>query len=331
MLGIVFAVSANFVFAVSNVFFRKTEHDTSPSMINLFRTSVGVLSFILIAFFTNSISIVFLIPLDLIGLLILSSLLGQVMGDTSYFFSQKYIGPTKALTISLTYPFFTILIDIFFLNASFNAFILLSAVIISVGVGLIAYSKEKKAERRPKSPNQTEQPHISSRKDTALGIIFAFLASISWAIGITITDLSMSKINDLFETERLTSVVGSLIRFPIAAIVLLVINYSLYGLIKRKNQGKIELRIHLTYQIRGRSIHSWLWLIAGALIGTSLGAYLFTEAAYLAGAVTMAILVSTGPLFTLILNLIINKERITILGFIGVLTTLLGIIIISLF
>ena len=107
MPGIVLALSANFVFAVSNVFFKRTESETSPTMINLFRTSVGLVTFFIVALITQIFDILIQLPLSLIGMLILSSVLGQVIGDTAYFFSQQYLGPAKALAVSLTYPFFT--------------------------------------------------------------------------------------------------------------------------------------------------------------------------------------------------------------------------------
>jgi len=326
-LGIAFAISANFVFALSNVFFRKTEKDTSPTMINLFRTSIGVLSFFLIALFSGILPIVFTLPLDLVGLLMLSSIFGQVVGDSAYFYSQFYLGPTKALTISLTYPFFTILIDIFYLHVPFNPFILLSATIIGIGILLVSCSKRKSVEIITESYHQEKINR--PKKGILLGILFAFIASLSWAIGITLTDISMTQINEIFSTERLTSIVGSLVRLPIAAFVLVIINYTLYGLLKKKNSNKLDMNDHLTYLIRGRSLTSWLWLFAGALIGTTLGLYLFTEAAYLAGAVPMAILITTGPIFTLVFDWIVNKEKISFLGLVGIVITLCGIIFIT--
>ena len=324
MLGIVFAISANFVFAVSNVFFKRTEKDTSPTMINLFRTSVGVVTFLIIALITGAIEYVFQLPLDLVALLLLSSLLGQVMGDTAYFFSQQYLGPAKALAVSLTYPFFTILIDVLFLQGKFNWWVLLVACVICGGVLLISYSQTKKYE----GETSIKLP----KKGTLFGILFAFIASISWAIGITFTDLSMTQIDILFHTGRLTSIVGTLVRFPMAMILLFGINFSIYGVLKRKERGFDLTQPHVssTYQIKGRSKSSWWWLVVGALIGTSLGVYLFTEAAYLAGAVTMALMTTMGPFFSILLDWIVNKEKISLMGFLGILLILGGVIIIVL-
>jgi len=66
----------------------------------------------------------------------------------------------------------------------------------------------------------------------------------------------------------------------------------------------------------------------GAIIGTSIGAYAYTEAARVAGATIMALIASASPLFSLPLTYFINKEKITKFGFVGVILTILGVIVI---
>ena len=77
-----------------------------------------------------------------------------------------------------------------------------------------------------------------------------------------------------------------------------------------------------------RSGKTWALLIVGAIIGTSIGAYFYTEAARVAGATVMALIASASPLFSLPLTYFINKEKITKFGFVGVILTIFGVIII---
>ena len=77
-----------------------------------------------------------------------------------------------------------------------------------------------------------------------------------------------------------------------------------------------------------RSGKTWALLIMGAIIGTSIGAYVYTEAARVAGATIMALIASAAPLFSLPLTYFINKEKITKFGFVGVILTILGVIVI---
>ncbi|MHA2122012.1 MAG: EamA family transporter, partial [Promethearchaeota archaeon] len=77
MLGEIIAILAVLTFAGSNVIFRKTEHEASPIFINLFRTGVGTITFFLIALIIGKFNLIFIIPWDLWGILILSFIFGQ--------------------------------------------------------------------------------------------------------------------------------------------------------------------------------------------------------------------------------------------------------------
>ena len=120
MLGEVIAILAVLTFVVSNVIFRKTEHEASPTFINFFRTAVGTLTFILITIFLNQLNLIFIIPWELLMLLIFSFVFGQVIGDTAYFTAQKKLGTTIALAISMTFPLFTFILSLIFLSRPFK-------------------------------------------------------------------------------------------------------------------------------------------------------------------------------------------------------------------
>jgi drug/metabolite transporter (DMT)-like permease len=78
------------------------------------------------------------------------------------------------------------------------------------------------------------------------------------------------------------------------------------------------------------SVRSWIYLLIASLIGTSLGAYLYTESVHLAGANVVSLIATASPLFALPLTYAVNKETISKYGFIGVVLTILGVIIILL-
>ena len=130
MAGELTAIIAVLTFVVSNVIFRKTEHDTSPVYINFFRTVIGTLTFIIIALILNVFVKAFLIPWEIWILLIISFVFGQVIADTAYFKAQKELGTTIALSISMTFPLFTFILSIAFLNQHFDAIVILSIILI---------------------------------------------------------------------------------------------------------------------------------------------------------------------------------------------------------
>ena len=80
--------------------------------------------------------------------------------------------------------------------------------------------------------------------------------------------------------------------------------------------------------IQKKSLRSWIILVVASIIGTSLGAYLYTESVHIAGASVVSLIASAAPLFALPLTYFINKERVTKWGFLGVILTVMGVIII---
>jgi drug/metabolite transporter (DMT)-like permease len=146
-------------------------------------------------------------------------------------------------------------------------------------------------------------------------IIYAVVAAFGWAIGLIIIDFATNEINNILFTEGLSSVIGNVIRFPFALLILLsMVFYERYTKRSSKNTK--------------RTGKTWAILIIGAIIGTSLGAYFYTEAARVAGATIMALIASASPLFSLPLTYFINRERITKFGFVGVFLTIIGVLLV---
>ncbi|MBD3227247.1 MAG: EamA family transporter, partial [Candidatus Lokiarchaeota archaeon] len=137
-------------------------------------------------------------------------------------------------------------------------------------------------------------------------------ASLGCAIGLVMIDYATNEVNRILLNENLSSVIGNVIRFPFALILL--------SLIVKKEQTHNDLHKKST----------WYWLISASIIGTSIGVYFFTEAARIAGASVMSLIASANPLFALPISYLLNREKITIKGFIGVILTILGVVLILL-
>lgn len=324
MIGELIAIFAVLTFVVSNVLFRKTEHEASPIFINFFRTTIGTITFIIFAFLLNVLDKIFLLPFDLWIILFISFLFGQVFGDTAYFNAQKDMGTTLALGVSMTFPLFTFILSIIFLNKEFEISLLFSLIFISIGVIVIGKSKSAIKITINPSFEPIEQVKPNTFKErfqlrSFRALVFGLIASLSWAIGLIIIEYATHQIDLLLPLqEGLSSILGNVIRFPFATAILTIMvgkeNYSM-----KKNTDKSPFR---------KSITTWGYLIIAALIGTSLGAYVYTEAARVAGSTVMSLIASASPLFSLPLTYLINKEKVTKIGFIGVIFTIIGVIII---
>ena len=313
MTGEIIAILAVLTFVVSNVLFRKTEQNATPVFINFFRTAIGTLTFFVLAFVFGIFTYIFLLPWDLWILTFLSFLFGQVIGDTAYFKAQKEIGTTLALAISMTFPLFTVILSLIFLNRAFDFKIILSIVLIGSGIIVIGKSKIN-------SINKNSEIQAQKLKSYTLfkPIIYALIASLGWAIGLVLIDYVTNLIDQILITEGISSIISNVIRFPFALVIL-------FSMVLRENKVGDSKQNDHSFK---KPSQTWLILLIASIIGTSIGAYLYTEAAHTAGAVVMSLLASASPLFSLPLTYWLNKERITKFGFLGVLSTILGVIVV---
>ena len=301
------AFLAVFTFVSSNVIFRKVENEASPVYINSVRTLIGIITFWIIAAISGVFILIFQFPIMLWIWLILSFMFGQVIGDTAYFTAQKELGVTQTIAIALTFPLFTYILALIFLDETFSYIIIISFAFISIGVIFINYGigKAKNINSDLETEENIEKQH---KKKSWRAIALAFIASFAWAIGIVIIDYSVNEITKITEIGEMSSILANVVRFPFAFVILL-------GMVKRSD-GKISVR---------KSKKAWGWLILGSVIGTSIGAYLYTEATRTAGATIMSLFATAAPLIAIPLDYVFNKERINWRSLIGVFLIIIGI------
>ncbi len=323
MLGELIAILAVLTFVGSNAIFRKTEHEASPTFINFFRTGIGTLTFILVVLFLNKLNLIFLIPWELWFILILSFVFGQVIGDTAYFTAQKELGTTIALAISMTFPLFTFILSLIFLNQPFKINLFLSLILIGIGITIIGKSKINSDNSKLEKGTTLRIPikikfQEAFKKDFVKALGFCFTAAIGWAIGAVIIEYATIRIDQIILIKELSSTIGNVIRFPFALLIL-------GSMVFRENHLKNKKDNSLNQKI---SLHSWIFLLIASIIGTSIGAYLYTESVHIAGANIVSLIASAAPLFALPLTYFINKEKITKLGVLGVILTISGVIMV---
>ena len=323
MLGELIAILAVLTFVGSNVIFRKTEREVSPVFINFFRTGIGTLTFILVILFLNQLNLIFIIPLELWFLLILSFIFGQVIGDTAYFTAQKQLGTTLTLAISMTFPLFTFILSLIFLKSPFKLNLILSLILIGFGITIIGNSKinsENSKQQKNLTLNSSTKNRFQDifRKDVIKAIGFCFIASLGWAVGAVILEFAIAQIDQIIHIEELSSIVGNVIRFPFALLIL-------GSMVLRENY---LIKNNEILHNKKKSLRTWILLIVASIIGTSFGAYLYTESVHIAGANIVSLIALASPLFALPLTYLVNKEKISKFGFIGVMLTIVGVVVI---
>ncbi len=318
MTGEIIAILAVLTFVVSNVLFRRTENHTSPSFINFFRTGIGTITFIAITVVLGIFTQIFLLPWTLWVILFLSFLFGQVIGDTAYFKAQKELGTTIALAISMTFPLFTFILSLIFLDEVFDYKVFISIALIGAGIVIIGKNKINAESKNLNSLDSSVKDRKLSSYVSFKSIAYALIASLGWAIGLVIIAYATNQIDQILTTGGISSIISNTIRFPFALLILLLMVWR---------ENRVANSSQYLHSFRKPS-HTWLILLIGSIIGTSLGAYLYTEAARTAGPIVLSLLASASPLFSLPLTYWFNNERITKYGLLGVLLTILGVIII---
>jgi drug/metabolite transporter (DMT)-like permease len=339
MIGELFAIASVIAFVTSNVLFRRIDKDVSPSQINAFRTTVGLLTYLVVAL------ILWQIPeiKNLQGLtwlwLLLSFFFGQVCGDTAYFKAQERLGTTIALAVSMIFPIFTTIMSIFILDESLPYYFYISLFLTIAGVIVITIGQER-SERLSKielsEPSEINASELITQEDDSaelrlekikdnnshesiekksinrkliFGILIGLFAALSWSAGIILTEKAFDEVSLVLTDNRYTSLIGNLVRFPVAAGIISAMTIVDYK--KRINKWNKKI---------------WLFLIIGSLLGTSLGLYLFTEAIVRANAAVVSLIGSSSPLVAIPISWLINKEKSNGISIIGVIITTLGII-----
>lgn len=351
MLGELFAIGATLCFVISNAIFKRVDTKVSPSQINAFRTIIGFLTYLIIALIVGQFATIFQFPPILWLWLALSFIFGQVLGDTAYFKAQEMLGTTLALAISMTFPIFTIIISSI-MGEVIPVYFYGAMSMIVVGVIVIGISKNRSlnktnlqdAVNESEIPPENEgiisektavlveneeidlskevievnigivDPKQKSKKYLLLAIGIALFAAISWSVGIVLTNKAITDVAIFIGDGQYSSLLGNVVRFPIAASILSAMSIG-------DKKTKIK-----TWEKK-----TWLMLFLGAIIGTSIGAYLYTEAIFLVNASFVSIVGSSSPLFAIPISWLFNREKVTLIGLIGVLLTVGGVVMIFAF
>ncbi len=309
MAGELLALATAITFPLANAMLKKIDNLFTPSQINAIRTSIGAISFVVFILIFNQWKFLPLVSTSLLILLLISIFFGQVIGDTAYFTGQEYLGTTIALTISSTMPFFTFLISLI-IGEEISLTFYLSGIIIGAGIILI-------------SKSQISQQELSQTRNSTkyiLMVITILIASVSWAIAIVLTDIGFNALGDLLPQGEQSLFLGNAIRLPFAAVILCVMGWKS---VNRQNPNSPDS----TYN-NPRNGKVIIILLAGSLIGTTLGISLYSEAAQQAGAAFTSLILTASPLFSIPISWTINRERISLLELIGLLFILTGVILV---
>lgn len=288
MLEILYPLISAATFASSSVIMKRLNEYASVLKLNFFRTLVGSIFFISHLFLAGLVNELIQLSLITISYLIISVLFNVVLGDTSYFASQKRIGVKIATPIVNTYPIFTIIIAFLLLDEEITFLYFLGAIIIISGIILLSSGVENDGV---------------SNKNRIRGFALALIAVLLYAGGILAVTVASTDIDP---------VVANSIRLPSAMILLGIV---MTGTSKKKSYKPLDKKF------------VYLMSTAG-ILGTYISSYFLVLSAQELGAGLTAVLTSLGPLFALPLAFFWLKEKVTKSVVIGTVISIIGLFIV---
>ncbi len=292
ILGILFAVAATIFFGVTNVIYKRMSNDISVMDITFSRIWVSLpLSYMFAVMSAGSYQIV--IPVDAMFPLALSMILGIVLGDTMYFLSQERIGVTRAFPISMSYPLMVYLLTAYFLGEPVIIQRILGAIVVVVGVGLVARASQKES---------LESISRWSDRDRNVGLVLAFLTLISWALSDAIFQFGLINVG---------AAEANFFRMLFASIVL--VPFFLVSI--KRGRSLPDRRVLAFASLTG-------------LVGIGLSLIAYSYAVKFVGATITAVIIASAPVFTAPLSAMFLGEDVNKRVIVGTIMTILGVILV---
>ena len=284
------------LYGLSVVVYRSQADDIHPIAVSSFKMWVALPFMALMVLLIPGINSV-LLPFTTIAILGSSVILGAVIGDTVYLWSQHRIGVSYAFPIAMSFPIMTYFLTVVFLNEP-PILSRLAGVIIAV-IGVILISNEQNINQEQVENSDST---ISNKRLELWGIAGALITAVLYSTGTILLQVGIEGV-DVIGGSFIRVAVGSVAFTPIVAV----------ARVKGMNWPTRKA--------------TKLVIIAG-FFGMAIGSLLYVAAVAMVGATIMSVLSSTAPLFAIPVSILMLKEKITPVALIGVALTLVGIVLV---
>jgi len=293
--GEVYAIASAFWWALSSTLVKSQTEKISIVLMGALRTVPALLIYWSLLVFTGKSGVLLELSLRSWAFLAGATVLGLVIGDLIYFESMKYIGLSRALPLSTTYPFFTIILAFSFLDERITWSIVGGAVLIVGGALLLAFPRGMRSAR--------QGIDTEARQSNLKGVTLALGAAALWGTSTVLLRQGL---------EGVEVTVANTVRLSILAPVLWVLAA------RRK-----ELHTLGRYT-RGEGLKTLGVVTLTGVIGMSLGTFAYLAAVQRAGAARTSVLTSAMPLFGVPFSLLLG-EKLTARAVMGTLLTISGV------
>lgn len=291
VVGVIIAFLAMVFFGVTNILYKRMSDDISVMDIMYSRMWVSLpVAYIFAVVASGSIS--FTVPLHSLFPLILSMVVGIMIGDGMYFYSQERIGVARAFPIAMSYPLLVYLLAAMFLGEPVIPQRVIGAFIVVFGVIIIARAEQ----------DETKTNERWKKSDLEKGIVVAFLVLICWATSDVVFQFGLIGVSPA-EANFYRILAASLILVPI----------FLFSLKGRR-------------EYPSRKTIAYASLTGIVALGFSLIAYSF--AIKFVGATLTSLIVASGPMFTAPLSVVYLDEDVNRNVAFGTILTIIGVLMV---
>jgi DME family drug/metabolite transporter len=289
--GEAYAIVCAFLWALSSALLKSQVHKIHPVSLGALRTLPALALYWGLMLFSGRMHELFQLPLQVWGFLAGSTLVGMVVGDLLYFRSMSLIGLSRAMPLSMTYPFFTLLLALLFLKEQLGWLVVTGALLITGGAYLLAF---------PRGVGRIRHSEAAQKADL-VGVALACVAAICWAGSTIMLRIGLSGVDVALANS---------VRLPV---LMAVLSVMLVG------QGKVTL-------IKGYGLRSLGIVFLSGIIGMGLGTYTFLAAIQSAGAAKTSILSAITPLFGVPFSLVL-REKLSTRALVGTALTMAGVLL----
>lgn len=169
LIGSLAALGSAFGWATATILVKVGMRSKSPVAVNLIRLYLVSLMYLAVFIITGRLHEIFSADPKYLVIAFISAQFGFVIGDYFYFNALNWMGVSRTVPITSTYPLWTMLWAVLFLGRKVYPHKVLGALMIVLAIIIV-----RKAEVKEK---------VDPR-----GFLFALLAPISWSIAITLMD-----------------------------------------------------------------------------------------------------------------------------------------------
>jgi drug/metabolite transporter (DMT)-like permease len=291
MVGVGVALLTALAWAASTTIikFLTAKIDTlSLNALRLWFGSVPILCFVFIWGRSSDFIHTPFLPLFLVAS---SGILALAIGDTVFIKSLTFIDASRAFPMTqCTFLLLTMAVSLLFLEESFTWFNIIGAVLVMVGVYLVAVPG-KEAKTSP------------YRGTNVKGVTLALIASLAWTAGAVTLKLGVTEM-DAF--------VAAAIRTPASAI-------AITGLVVSRSR-KREI---LQFKKYGR--HNMALAFGAGALSYGVASVSYAAAMQLIGAGKTVLITAVAPIFILPFSIVFLKEQPTVYAKVGIMISVFGV------